>query len=96
MVQQLHPDVREVRKKCQITNFTMPNNISSMKYALKSVPGLPDVGVLNGVGDGLVRLHPDGQSNLEKVENNPLNYLQQLVFISICARIDCCNMLSPC
>ena len=49
-----------------------------MKYALKSVPGLADIGVPHGVGDGLVRLHPDGQSNLEKVENNPLNYLKQL------------------
>ena len=31
-----------VRKKFQMTNFTMPNNVSSMKYALKSVPGLAD------------------------------------------------------
>ena len=44
MVPELHPDVWGVRKKIQMTNFTMPNNISSMKYALKSVPGLhPDV-----------------------------------------------------
>ena len=28
-----------------MTNFAMPNNISSMRYALKSVPGLADVGV---------------------------------------------------
>ena len=41
-----------VWKKFQMTNFTMPNNISSMKYALKSVPGLADVGVLHGDGDG--------------------------------------------
>ena len=33
-------------------NFDMPNNVSSMKYALKSVPGLADVGVLHGDGDG--------------------------------------------
>ena len=39
-------------KKFQITNFTMPNNISSMKYPLKSDPGLTDVGVLHGDGDG--------------------------------------------
>ena len=31
-------------------NSTMPINISSMKYALKSVPGLADVG--DGDGDG--------------------------------------------
>ena len=41
-----------VSKKFQMTNFTMPNNISYMKYALKSVPGLADVGVPHGVGDG--------------------------------------------
>ena len=41
-----------VRKKFQMTNFTVPNNSCSMKYALKSVPGLADVGVLHGAGDG--------------------------------------------
>ena len=30
----------------------MPNKISSMKHALKSVPGLADVGVPQGDGDG--------------------------------------------
>ena len=34
-----------VWKKFQTTDFIMPNNISSMKYAVKSVPGLADVGV---------------------------------------------------
>ena len=43
---ELHPDVRGVQKKNKMTNFTMPNNISSKKYAVKSVPGLADVGVL--------------------------------------------------
>ena len=42
----------EVRKKFQMINFTMPNNSCSIKYALKSVPGLADVGVLHGDGDG--------------------------------------------
>ena len=42
----------EVRKKFQITDFTMPNNSCSMKYAPKSVPGLADVGVPHGDGDG--------------------------------------------
>ena len=42
----------EVRKKFQMTNFTMPNNSCSMKYALNSVPGLADVGVPHGDGDG--------------------------------------------
>ena len=35
-----------------MTNFNMPNNVSSMKYALKPVPGLADVGVPHGDGDG--------------------------------------------
>ena len=35
-----------------MANFTMPNNISSMKYALKSVPGLADVGVPHGARAG--------------------------------------------
>ena len=52
MVPELHPDVREVRKNFQMTNFTMLKNISSMNCALKSVPGLADVGVPHGDGDG--------------------------------------------
>ena len=41
-----------VWKKFQMTNLTMPNNIFTMKFPLKSVPGLADVGVPHGVGDG--------------------------------------------
>ena len=41
-----------VRKKFQMTNLTVPNNLFFMKYAQKSVPGLADVGVLHGDGDG--------------------------------------------
>ena len=40
----------EVWKKFQMTNFDMPNNVSSMKYALKSIPGIADVGVPHGDG----------------------------------------------
>ena len=42
-----------------MTNFNMPNKVSSMKYSLKSVPGLADVGVLHGDGDG-PELRPQG------------------------------------
>ena len=35
-----------------MTNFTMSDNASSMKYALKSVAGLAYVGVPHGVEDG--------------------------------------------
>ena len=42
----------KVRKQFQMNNFTVPNNISSMKYALKSIPGIADVGVPHGDGDG--------------------------------------------
>ena len=44
--------VGRVWKKFQMTNFIMPNNIFTMKYSLKSVPGLADVGVLHGDGVG--------------------------------------------
>ena len=39
-----------VWKKFQMTNLTMPNNFSFMKYAEKSVPGLADVGLPHGDG----------------------------------------------
>ena len=42
----------EIRKKFQMADFTMPNTSCSMKYALKPVPDLADVGVPHGVGDG--------------------------------------------
>ena len=44
--------VEGVRKKFQMTNSTIPNNKYLMKYALKSVRGLADVGVPHGDGDG--------------------------------------------
>ena len=44
--------VGRVWKKFQMTNFIVPNNSFSMKYALRSVPGLADVGVPHGDGDG--------------------------------------------
>ena len=50
--------MEQVWIKFQITNFTMPNNVSSMIYALKSVPSLADVGF--PMGTGMAReLHPD-------------------------------------
>ena len=53
MAPKLHPDGwRGVWKKFYMTNFEMPNNISSMNYALKSVPGIADAGVPHGNGDG--------------------------------------------
>ena len=39
-------------KKFQMTNFTMPYNIFSLKFAPKSVPGLLEVGVPQGDEDG--------------------------------------------
>ena len=44
--------MEEVWIKFQMTNFTMPYNSCSMIYAVKSVPGLADVRVLHGDGDG--------------------------------------------
>ena len=51
-----------------MTNMTLPNNLS-IKYPLKSVPGLADVGVPHGVGDG-PRAPPDVLRGLEKVSND--------------------------
>ena len=69
MVPELHPDVRGVWKKCQITNFNMPNVLFSMKYALKSFPGLADVGDPHGDGDG-PRAPSRCQGGLEKISND--------------------------
>ena len=44
--------VGRVWKKFQMTDFYRPNYVSSMKFALKSVLGLADVGVPHGDGDG--------------------------------------------
>ena len=45
-----------------MTIFDVPNNVSSMKYALKSVPGLADVGVPHGDEDGPETLAPGSRS----------------------------------
>ena len=47
-----------------MTNLTMSNNLSFMKYPLKSVPGLADVGVLHGdeVGPRALAQGPDQKS----------------------------------
>ena len=64
---ELPPDVHGVWKKFQMTSFTMPNNMSSMKYALKSVPGLADAGVPHGDGSQSPSQMPGG---LEKILND--------------------------
>ena len=53
MAPEIHQMVGWARKKFEMTNFTMPNNVSSMICALKSIPGFADVGVLHGDGYGL-------------------------------------------
>ena len=71
---ELHPDVWRGQKKFQMTNFTLPNNISSMQYSLKSVPGLADVGVPHGVEDGAPELHPDVWRGPINISNNSFYY----------------------
>ena len=46
----------EVRKKFQMTNFTMPNNLFFLKNAIILIPGVADVGVPHGDGDEAVTL----------------------------------------
>ena len=62
---ELPPDVHGVWKKFQMTSFTMPNNMSLMKSALKSVPGLADIGVPMEMGMA-PELHPDAWSGSGK------------------------------
>ena len=47
-----------------MTNLIMPNNISSMKYALKAVSVVADVGVPHGDGDDPVSLAPGSGSKI--------------------------------
>ena len=65
------------RKKFQITNFTMPNNFSSMKYSLKSVPGLADVGVPHGVEDGPRTPAPGSGSKIPEYHINQHEKLKE-------------------
>ena len=46
------------KKEFQMTNPTIPYSFPFMKYALNTVPGLADVGVLHGDGDGPTRAPP--------------------------------------
>ena len=48
-----------------MTNLTMPNNFSFIKYAEKSVPGLADVGVHHGDGDGPRTQAPGSGSKMD-------------------------------
>ena len=64
MVPELHPDAQGVRQNFQMTNCSMPNKFSSMLYALKSVPGLADVRVPHGDGDGPRALAPGSGSKI--------------------------------
>ena len=61
---ELHPDVWRGQTKFQMTNFTRPNNVSYMKYSLKSVPGRADVGVPFGVEDGPRSPAPGSKSKI--------------------------------
>ena len=57
-------------KKFQVTNLTIPNKSSLMNYALKSVPGVADVGVPHGDGDGPRTPPMCMEGSLEKVSND--------------------------
>ena len=78
MAPELLPDVRGVRKISKMTNFTISNNTSSMKCALKSVPGLADVGVLHGDGDGPRTLAPGSGSKMHPYHVNQHKKLKRL------------------
>ena len=69
MAPELLQDVQRGQEKFKMTNFTMPNNISSMIYALNSVPDLADVGDPHGNGDG-PRAAPRCQGALENISSD--------------------------
>ena len=48
-----------------MTNFDTPKNISSMKYALKSVPGIADAEVPHGDWDGSRTPTPGSGSKID-------------------------------
>ena len=54
----------EVWEKFEMTKLTMVNNSCSMKYALKSVPGLADIGIPHGDGDGPITMAPGPGSKI--------------------------------
>ena len=64
MASELYPDVLRDKKKFQVTTLTMPNNFSYINDAEKSVPGLADVGVPHGDGDGPVTMAPGPGSKI--------------------------------
>ena len=71
MALELHPDFWRGLEKISndLINFDMPSNVSCMKYALKSIPGLADVGVPHGDGDG-PRTPPRCPEGLEKISDD--------------------------
>ena len=73
MATKLNQDVWRGQISFQTTSFTMTNNISSMKCALKLVPGLADVGVPHGDGDG-PRAPLRCLRGLEKISNDQFYY----------------------
>ena len=70
MAPELNPGVRRVQIFfLQMTYFTVPNNITYMKFTLKLVPSLADVRVLHGDGDG-PGTSPRCQEGSEKISND--------------------------
>ena len=67
-----------VWKKFQMTNFDMPNNVSSMKDALKPLPGLADVGVLHGGEDGTRAPAPGSGSKIYAYQVDQCEKLKEL------------------
>ena len=78
MAPELHPDVEGVQKKIQMTNITMPYNTFSMKYALKSVPGIADFGIPHGDGDGPRTLTPGSESKMDAYHVDQRKKLKRL------------------
>ena len=67
-----------------MTDLTMPNNIFTMKFPLKSVPGLADVGVPHGVGDG-----PHSSTQMSGVSNSKKFQITYLIMPNRISFMNC-------
>ena len=70
-----------------MTNLTMPNNFSFIRYAQKTVPGIADVGVPHGDEGpsqgliGMAGIHPDVIGVRNFFLNDLSNHSKQLLVL---------------
>ena len=71
--------------------YGIPIDLSSVKYAQRTVPGVADAGVLHGGEDSPVTAAPGSPRCLggpEKVSNDYLCHPQQHLFSKLCCKVN--------